>query len=85
MRLGVKLSGKSLHDVFGRVVRRRREKLGLSQEELGYKAGLHRTYVSLLERGRRNPSLNVVAALARGLGTSTVALMGDLEAEKRGK
>jgi len=79
------LSGKSLHDVFGRVVRRRREKLGLSQEELGYKAGLHRTYVSLLERGRRNPSLNVVAALARGLGTSTVALMGDLEAEKRGK
>lgn len=64
---------------FGRVVRARREAVGLSQEALADGAGLHRTYISLLERGQRNPSLEVIRALARGLGTTMASLVSELE------
>lgn len=64
---------------FGRIVRRRREAAGVSQEALADRAGLHRTYISLLERGLRNPSLTVISKLAKALGTSMTALVGELE------
>ena len=65
---------------FGRIVRRRREAAGVSQEALADRAGLHRTYISLLERGLRNPSLTVISKLARALDTTMTALVGELEA-----
>jgi len=49
------------------MVRLRKEK-GWSQEELGDQAGMHRTYVSGVERGVRNPTITVVAKIAAGLG-----------------
>lgn len=52
---------------FGAAVRRRREEMGVSQEALGYKAGLHRTYVSDIERGARNPTVKVIWRLANAL------------------
>jgi transcriptional regulator with XRE-family HTH domain len=52
----------------------------LSQEALADKAGLHRTYISLLERGQRMPSIEVVRQLATALGTTMASLMGELEA-----
>lgn len=64
---------------FGRVVRRHREAAGVSQEALADRAGLHRTYISLLERGLRNPSLTVISKLARALDTSMIVLISDLE------
>ena len=48
-------------------MRRRRE---LSQEELADAAGLHRTHISLIERGLREPSLDTLVKLCRGLGVS---------------
>ncbi len=72
---GIDLSSK-----FGRVIRRRRKKLGLSQEELAGRAGLHRTYVSLIERGIRNPTLVTMVMLADGLRTTLGALVKELEA-----
>ncbi|MEK6608749.1 MAG: helix-turn-helix transcriptional regulator [Myxococcota bacterium] len=59
-----------------------RLKAKISQEELAHRAGLHRTYVSLLERGERNPSLNVIIDLARALGTTGAALLGKVEARR---
>lgn len=53
--------------------------VGMSQEVLADAAGLHRTYVSLLERGRRNPSLHVIIALAAALGISVAQLVSDIE------
>ena len=44
-----------------------REQAGLSQEELGFEAGLHRTDVSGVERGVRNPTIVVLAKLAEPL------------------
>ena len=69
----------TLQQRFGRVVRRRREAAGLSQEALADEAGLHRTYISLLERGLRMPSIEVVRKLAVALSTSMASLIGELE------
>jgi transcriptional regulator with XRE-family HTH domain len=52
---------------FGQAVRVHRERLGVSQEELAFRAGIDRTYVSGIERGRRNPSLRSIDRLARAL------------------
>lgn len=65
---------------FGRAVRERRQELGLSQERLGYRCGLDRTYVSGIERGVRNPTLKVIWALAEGLDVEVSALF--LRAER---
>ncbi len=66
---------------FGQLVRQRRQALGISQEELGYRAGLDRTYVSGLERGIRNPSLTAIVSLAQGFGISVSDLASRLEQE----
>jgi transcriptional regulator with XRE-family HTH domain len=52
---------------FGRAVRKRREKLGISQEEFADLCGLHRTYMGGIERGERNISLANVEKIARAL------------------
>jgi transcriptional regulator with XRE-family HTH domain len=55
---------------FGKVLREIRQEHSLSQEDLGFESGYHRTYISLLERGRKSPSLNTVFQLAAALGVS---------------
>lgn len=59
----------------GRNLKRLRAEKGWSQEELAEEAGLHRTYVSGVERGVRNPTITIVAALARALGVSAADLI----------
>jgi transcriptional regulator with XRE-family HTH domain len=56
-----------LQQAFGRAVRRRREGLGISQEELADRAGLHRTYIGDVERGEGNISFVNIVKLARAL------------------
>ena len=58
-----------LQTAFGEAVRARRREIGLSQEELGFEAELHRTYVSQLERGLKSPSLATIEQLAQVLKT----------------
>ncbi len=60
----------SLSAAFAEVVREQRAKRGVSQEDLAHDAGLHRTYVGLIERGLRNPTIEVGHALALALGTT---------------
>lgn len=48
-------------------VQRFRHELGLSQEELAFEAGIHRTYISGVERGVRNITVTVAARLAKAL------------------
>jgi two-component system response regulator len=55
---------------FGAAVRFRRDRLGISQEELAGRAGLHRTYISDVERGARNVSLESIHRLAAALEVS---------------
>lgn len=62
-------------------LRRMREQLGWSQETLAEHADLHRTYVSGLERGKRNPTIGVLEKIARALGVG----VSDLVRGKEGK
>ena len=64
---------------FGAEVRRRRLELGFSQEELAERAELHRTYVSDVEAGKRNPSLASIQRLAKALDTSLGDVFSALE------
>jgi transcriptional regulator with XRE-family HTH domain len=74
-------------------VTRLRERRKFSQEELAHRAGLHSTYVSQLERGLRNPSLDVLNRLASSLNVTLPRMLSDLpdgtqplkRKEKRGR
>jgi transcriptional regulator with XRE-family HTH domain len=57
-------------DRFAVNLRQARQKKGISQEELGFRCDLHRTEVSLLERGGREPRLGTIVKLAGALGTT---------------
>lgn len=56
-----------LRQRFGKNLRQARDKRGLTQEELGFRAGLDRTEISLLERGKREPRLGTLIKLADAL------------------
>ena len=60
----------TINKKFGKRVRQVRKDLGLSQEELGFKSGLHRTYISDIERGSKNPTIVTVDTLAKALDMS---------------
>jgi transcriptional regulator with XRE-family HTH domain len=55
---------------FGAVVRAFRRRLGVSQEELAWRADIHRTYLADIERGQRNISLSSIVRLVRALSVS---------------
>ena len=65
--------------LFGAEVKRRRTGLGMSQEQLAERADLHRTYVSDVEGGKRNPSLASIGRLAKALGTSLATVFSSVE------
>lgn len=54
-------------DIIGQNVRQIRHEAGLSQEELAFRAKLHRTYISSIERGERNVSIENIFAIAEAL------------------
>jgi transcriptional regulator with XRE-family HTH domain len=72
-------SRRDLNTAFADVLRQLRERAGLSQEALAAKSGLDRTYISLLERAQRQPTLKTLARLADALGTSLAALAKKVE------
>ena len=65
-----------LAQIFGQNVRRVRKERGLSQEALADEVGLAVTYVGQIERGIRNPTLDVVERFAKVLGTEPLDLLG---------
>jgi transcriptional regulator with XRE-family HTH domain len=65
--MGRRRARPDIRERFGNAVRARREELGLTQEELAGRAGIHRTYLSDVDRGGRNISLVNIERLAAGL------------------
>lgn len=66
-----------LLSALGSAVSERRGEIGISQEVLAERAGLHRTYIGAIERGLRNPTIVTLFKLAEGLGISPEHLVRD--------
>lgn len=60
----------SILDVFAQNVQKRRKALGLSQEQLAERAGLHRTYIGMIERSEKNITLRNIEKIAKALNVS---------------
>ena len=80
--MGKRRAKPDIRERFGTAVKFRREELGLTQEDLADKAGIHRTYLSDVERGGRNPSLVNIEKLARALAVSMSVLFDRVERPK---
>lgn len=75
-----------LSDAFSQVGTKHREKRGMSRAALAELAGLHQTYIGLLERGERSPNLDTAKAIANALGLSLSILITEAEStQKRGQ
>lgn len=72
-------SGPQLGAQFGPILRHRRVEQGLTQEQLAEVSGLHRTEISLLERGERKPILETIVGLCRGLGVTPAELLAEVK------
>ena len=73
----------NLATTFGQVLRKVREDSGISQEHLASECGLDRTYISLIERGQRNPTLKTVFVLSEALEVAPSTLIRKLERNLR--
>ncbi|MBP3983763.1 helix-turn-helix transcriptional regulator [Pseudoxanthomonas helianthi] len=66
---------KSVQRAFGETLRQARVGLGLSQQDLALEAELDRTYISLLERGQRQPTITTLIVLAKAMGVDSTELL----------
>jgi transcriptional regulator with XRE-family HTH domain len=77
---------RDMAKAFAAVLRKHRKEKGITQEVLAEKADIASKMVSLIERGERNPSLNVVDSIAQGLGMPLSKIIEEAEAvRKKGK
>jgi transcriptional regulator with XRE-family HTH domain len=72
-----------ISQAFGRVVQRRREAKGISQEKLAEVAGIHRTYVSKIELGKVRLGLNIANKVAEAIGEPLSRLIEEAEKNLR--
>ena len=70
---------QTLRKSLGTVIKKRREHLALSQDQLALRADLHRTYISDVERGARNLSFDSIYCLSKGLGVLPSLLFAEAE------
>ncbi len=68
-----------IEEQFGQVIRKRREKKKISQEAFAELAGVHRTYVSSIERGKVQVSIGVAQRLAEALETTLSSIWREIE------
>ncbi|MGA2868211.1 MAG: helix-turn-helix transcriptional regulator [Verrucomicrobiota bacterium] len=75
-----------MSDAFSQVVKKYRERNGLSRAALAKKSGLHQTYIGLLERAERSPNLDTAKSIASALGLTLAQAIAESERiYKRGK
>ena len=75
------MKNNTLDQSFGNALQRLRKKHDLSQEELAFRVGIHRTYISQLERGLKSPSLRTIGKICDELKLSLSQLMQEVEKE----
>ena len=70
---------QTLEAAFGQVLREFRNEAGISQEKLAMECDLDRTYISILERGLRQPSLKTIFVLAKALNVDPSKIIKKVE------
>lgn len=73
----------SLREAVGAVVAKHRQDAGYSQEEFAYRSRVHRTYMTGIEKGSRNPSLAVLERIATALAIPLGELITEAEREHK--
>ncbi len=72
---------KKSEEIFGKILKKIRAEKGFSQEKLALEADLDRTFISLLERGLRQPSLNTLLQISKALDTKASEIVAQVEIE----
>ena len=75
------MKNNTLDQSFGNALQRLRKAHDLSQEELAFRVGIHRTYISQLERGLKSPSLRTIGKICDELKLSLSQFMQEVEKE----
>jgi len=70
---------------FAKIIKDTREKMGISQEELAFIAGVHRTYIGMIERGEQNVTLLTIRRIADALGVSLAEIFAPFTDKKTNK
>lgn len=71
----------NIGSIFGEILRRYRSERNISQEELAFRAGVDRTFVSRLERGIKQPTITTLIGIGLALGVSSADLVREVEEE----
>ncbi|WP_226603003.1 helix-turn-helix domain-containing protein [Bacillus cereus] len=74
-----------IEQIFGTNLQEHRLSSKMSQEELAFNSGLDRTYISLLERGKRKPTINTLFSVTRALNVHPFQLIKELEQRLSGE
>ena len=69
------MADKQLLEAFGKRIKELRTERNLSQEELAFQTGFHRTYIGMVERGERNLSLSNIVVFAKAFNIELAQLM----------
>lgn len=70
---------KELSRRFGELIKQIRKENKISQEELGFRSNVHRTYIGMIERGEKNITLENIEKISKGLGVSMKLIFEQLE------
>jgi len=66
-------------EIFGKILQEKRKSKNFSQEKLAKRTGLNRTFISLIENGKRSPSLSTILKISSALGISPSELFSEFE------
>jgi transcriptional regulator with XRE-family HTH domain len=77
-----KFSKDPIGEIFGATVRRLRENLGWTQEQLAEVAEMSATYIGFIERGENVPTLTIILKLADALGVTPAHLIADVSRKR---
>jgi transcriptional regulator with XRE-family HTH domain len=71
---------EKINSAISQTIAQLRHEASISQEELAHRAGIHRTYVSQIERGLKSPTLHILIQIANALDTSASEIISKVEA-----
>ncbi len=73
--MGKPITHRHVLEKFGEKMQKTRKEKGVTQEELAAKLSMHRTYIGLIERGERNPTIRTLYKIAKALGVQSSELL----------